>query len=92
LLNATITIRPAWQSLLTLSESSALSRKAFRAIPAKTPFTADQVRAHRKAKGWTQAELAARVGVDRSLISRWERGDRLPSPPEEAKLRSLLGL
>jgi DNA-binding transcriptional regulator YiaG len=92
LLNATITIRPAWQSLLTLSESSALSRKAFRAIPAKTPFTADQVRAHRKAKGWTQAELAARIGVDRSLISRWERGDRLPSPPEEAKLRSLLGL
>lgn len=92
LLSATITIRPAWQSLLTLNDASTATRKALKASVITDPVTADQIRAHRKAKGWTQAELAARIGVDRSLISRWERGDRLPSPPEEGKLRALLGL
>lgn len=92
LLGATITIRPAWQSLLTLNDASSAPQKALKAVVIADPVTADQIRAHRKSKGWTQAELAARIGVDRSLISRWERGDRLPSPPEEGKLRILLGL
>jgi transcriptional regulator with XRE-family HTH domain len=33
----------------------------------------------RKAKGWTQSDLAERVGVDTETISRFERGVTLPS-------------
>lgn len=29
-----------------------------------------------KARGWSQAELARRVGVSRQAVSRWFRGDR----------------
>jgi transcriptional regulator with XRE-family HTH domain len=35
--------------------------------------------AQRKARNWTQAELAERVGVDTETISRFERGAALPS-------------
>jgi transcriptional regulator with XRE-family HTH domain len=33
----------------------------------------------RRAKGWTQSDLAERVGVDTETISRFERGVTLPS-------------
>ncbi|MDR0576211.1 MAG: helix-turn-helix domain-containing protein [Candidatus Accumulibacter sp.] len=33
----------------------------------------------RKARGWTQSDLAERVGVDTETISRFERGATLPS-------------
>lgn len=33
----------------------------------------------RKKLGWTQAELAERIGVDTETVSRFERGSNLPS-------------
>lgn len=33
----------------------------------------------REARGWTQLQLASRIGVDPVVISRWERGKNRPS-------------
>lgn len=38
--------------------------------------------------GWTQAQLAAHVGVSQPLVSAWERGARSPSEP----VKKLLGV
>ena len=37
------------------------------------------IAALRKARNWTQSDLAERVGVDTETISRFERGATLPS-------------
>jgi transcriptional regulator with XRE-family HTH domain len=36
----------------------------------------DRIRKLRKARGWTQAEMAERVGIDRSFLADVERGKR----------------
>ena len=41
---------------------------------------AEVVRAKRRARGWTQAELAERVGLTNVTISRWEKGRVEPMP------------
>lgn len=51
--------------------------------PINTPsdMTAEGVRAFRAKHGWSQAELARRVGVHYSTVSRWEAGNRsVPMP------------
>ncbi len=37
------------------------------------------VASRRRARGWDQSDLARRVGVGGSAVSRWEAGTRLPS-------------
>jgi len=36
----------------------------------------DRIRRLRKKRGWTQAEMAERVGIDRSFLADIERGKR----------------
>jgi transcriptional regulator with XRE-family HTH domain len=36
----------------------------------------DRIRRLRKKRGWTQAEMAERVGIDRSFLADVERGKR----------------
>lgn len=48
--------------------------------------------AARKAAGYTQETLAARIGVERSTIFRWESGETLPLPWLRPGLAQLLGL
>lgn len=33
----------------------------------------EQIKALRKRRGWTQLDLATRLGVEQSTVSRWER-------------------
>lgn len=40
---------------------------------------ANRLRVHRDFRGWTQAELAARVGVSRKTINTIENGVFIPS-------------
>ncbi|HVB45053.1 MAG TPA: helix-turn-helix transcriptional regulator [Streptosporangiaceae bacterium] len=46
----------------------------------------------RKAMGFSQESLAARLGADRSTIARWERGESQPQPFIRPRLSRLLGL
>ena len=43
-------------------------------MPKPKHVVGDRLRERRKAKGFTQRELANLVGVDATTISRWERG------------------
>ena len=45
----------------------------------------------RRTRGWTQEDLARAIGCNRSAVSRWEAGRRLPSVPHLLALGDALG-
>jgi transcriptional regulator with XRE-family HTH domain len=47
------------------------------------------IRTLRRRLGWTQSELAVRLGTDPVTVSRWERGVSLPRPSAQFRLREL---
>lgn len=53
-------------------------------------ITKDELRKWREARGMSQSELAARLGVDQSTVSRIERGDLVPSPSVKIIFNSIL--
>jgi transcriptional regulator with XRE-family HTH domain len=50
------------------------------------------IRALRQERGWTQFELAVRVGVQPQAVYLWERGRRLPQGPQVRRLGVVFGL
>jgi putative transcriptional regulator len=52
----------------------------------------NKLREARDAKGWTQAELAAAIGVSRKTINTVENGVFIPSTLVALKLAEALGL
>jgi putative transcriptional regulator len=52
---------------------------------------ANSIRVERDARGWTQAELAARVGVSRKTINTIENGVFVPSTLTALKIAESLG-
>lgn len=48
-----------------------------------------QIRRLRERHGWTQAELAGRLGTDAVTVSRWERGVSNPRPSAVMHLNRL---
>ena len=46
----------------------------------------------RKARGWSQEELAGKIEVSRQAISRWESGETLPDAENLLKLSDLFGV
>lgn len=42
--------------------------------------------------GWSKAQLAKKLGVDRSLITRWVKGERAIQPKHQKQLRALLNV
>ena len=49
------------------------------------------IRARRQERGWTQFELALRVGVQPPAVYLWERGRRRPQAPQLRKLGQVFG-
>lgn len=47
------------------------------------------IRRMRNRLGWTQADLARRLGTDPVTVSRWERGVTRPRPSARKRLRDL---
>lgn len=43
-------------------------------------------------KNWRQARLAAEMGVDQSMVSRWKRGERVPLEDQWLKLATIAGV
>ena len=50
------------------------------------------IRALRQEQGWTQFELALRVGVQPQAVYLWESGRRMPQVPPLRKLGEVFGL
>lgn len=50
------------------------------------------IRELRQAHGWTQFELALRVGVQPQTIYLWESGRRIPQVPQLRRLGQVFGL
>lgn len=50
------------------------------------------IRALRQARGWTQFELALKVGVQPQAVYLWESGRRTPQVPQLRNLGRLFGL
>lgn len=50
------------------------------------------IRALRQDRGWTQYELALRVGVQPQAVYLWESGRRVPHVPQLRKLGQIFGL
>lgn len=48
-----------------------------------------EIRAFRHRNGWTQVELALRLGTDPVTVSRWERGISSPRPSAQIRLKEL---
>ena len=53
---------------------------------------ADRIRELRQARGWTQAELARRMGITRNGINSWEQGLSTPSPGSLVELSRILSV
>src|SRR5215472_12574779 len=51
----------------------------------------ERLRRARSLKGWSQADLAAKVGTSFEMVSRWERGVTVPSPYYRERLGAALG-
>ena len=51
---------------------------------------AGKIRQCRVRQGWTQEQLARKIGVSLNTVQRWESGRTLPSPLAMEKLQGLL--
>ena len=50
------------------------------------------IRALRQARGWTQFELALKIGVQPHSVYLWESGRRMPQVPQLRKLGAIFGM
>lgn len=53
---------------------------------------ADQIKKYRKARGWTQPQLADKLSVSKQTISNWETGMKVPRMGSLQKLADLFGV
>ena len=56
------------------------------------PILAQQIHALRRARGWSQPELAAKVGASPVMIGRYERGEMMPAVDVVAKIAEAFGV
>lgn len=58
--------------------------------PAAHTLEPDRIRDLRNARGLSQADLAAQLGVSQVTVSRWENGHNRPTPSLAARLQEIL--
>lgn len=58
----------------------------------KTWLNTNNLRRERDREGWSQAELAERLGVRQQHVSRWENGDIDPSPEMLVRIAQVFGV
>lgn len=56
-----------------------------------SPFAANVAEARRNA-GWTQCQLAARLGMTQSAVCGWEQGNRFPTVHTLYRIAHVLGV
>lgn len=91
LLLALITIKPRTpipELIAGKSEQKASTRK----LKPTANLTGEDIQKAREAKKWSQRKLAGWMGISQSLINHWEKGKRIPSSEQEARLRLVLNI
>lgn len=53
---------------------------------------AENIKAQREARGWSQTDLAIRVGVHRSTVSLWESAKRGPLDEHKLAIAAAFGM
>ena len=66
--------------------------KKLTTLPQLVDVLGGRIAALRKAMGWTQQELANRMGVNQPTIATWETGGQVPSRGRLDKLCGLFGI
>ena len=56
------------------------------------PTLAKQIQAFRKARGWSQPDLANKIGAHHTMVGRYERGEMTPAVDIVAKLAEVFGV
>ena len=63
--------------------------QASKAAEEKRPSFHMQLKYERVRRGWSQADIADKLGCDVKTVGRWERGERLPGPYHRQALSQL---
>ena len=59
--------------------------------PPNTKTSQNRLRFEREVRGWSQQDLAEKVGTTQKIVSRWERGESTPAPITDKSSASILG-
>jgi transcriptional regulator with XRE-family HTH domain len=72
--------------------SRSVPKPDLKAVASPPSVLAEQLKKLRVQRGWTQAEVASQVGVERTLIGNYEQGLNYPAVPTLQKLARLFGV
>lgn len=90
-LKAVVIIKPSIKIQEKLGGSAPVALKPSRTPAQPPPLTGEAIQAALDAKGMTKAQLADALQVDRSLVTRWLKGQRTIQPKHRMQIKALLG-
>lgn len=90
-LKAIVIIKPSVKIQEKLGAPAPVALKVTRVLTQSPPLTSEAIQAALDAKGMTKAQLADALQVDRSLVTRWLKGQRTIQPRHRKQIKALLG-
>lgn len=90
-LKAVVIIKPSVKIQEKLGGNIPAELKTIRSLPKPSQLSGDAIQAALDAKGMTKAQLADILQVDRSLVTRWLKGQRTIQPKHRVQIEVLLG-
>ena len=60
-------------------------------VKSLSKLNTSRLKQERELRGWTQSEVAERIGSTRVNVGRWEKGETIPTPYYRQKLAELFG-
>ena len=90
-LKAIVIIKPSVKIQEKLGAHVPVALKSARTTEKPPLLTGDAIQAALNAKGMTKAQLADALQVDRSLVTRWLKGQRTIQPKHLEQIKALLG-
>ncbi|MGA7933342.1 MAG: helix-turn-helix transcriptional regulator [Kovacikia sp.] len=90
-LKAIVMIKPSVKIQEKLGAHGPVTLKSTHISTQLPPLTGEAIQAALDAKGMTKAQLADTLQVDRSLVTRWLKGQRTIQPKHLEQIRILLG-
>jgi hypothetical protein len=90
-LKAIVIIKPSAKIQEKLGGTAHVALKPARTSIQSPPLTGEVIQAGLDAKGMTKAQLADALQVDRSLVTRWLKGQRTIQPKHRTQIKALLG-